>query len=181
MAVKFNKAHFLIEEINHGISGLGLIDCVFFKEENIWEVYSNGRLIHFESGNGVFEPFRITGEMALKSFLLTTGEKSYDELPTISVDKIKNIAASSCSCTIEMMESKNKPERAVFARWLTYEYFYKYEKYSLQKCGYLFKNKRDHSTVLTALKKLKEEKLTGWRLESYESFWLNVKELRQNC
>ena len=107
---------------------------------------------------------------------LNTDESSTED----KIEFVKTLACEIVGIPYLKINSGRRDARAVFARWLVWDYQRKVLKLSLEACGETFD--LDHATVIYGMKQLSGENLrylTGWRAYAYSKFWEAVNSQEQ--
>lgn len=107
---------------------------------------------------------------------LNTDESSTED----KTEFVKTLACEIVGIPYLKINSGRRDARAVFARWLVWDYQRKVLKLSLEACGETFD--LDHATVIYGMKQLSGENLrylTGWRAYAYNKFWEAVNSQEQ--
>lgn len=165
-----SRTTFEIPQAKHPFVGLG---TGFIITENGKE--EPRIIIRFPLHN--IEIVAATGEQAKSITAKLNVEESSTE------DKIEFVKTIACEMTGIPYLNINRgrsDERAVFARWLVWDYQKKILKMSFEQCGNTFG--LDHSTVIYGMKQLSGENLrylTGWRAYAYNKFWEAVNSQEQ--
>ena len=156
---KFSQISITLNEYNHNLSGIGLVEYSFFEQESRLKISVNNIIVN-----------ELTGNRAIVAFENIIGNRKYSA--KISIEDLETIAAKCCGTTILRMKENTKDSHIVFSRWLVWDYIVKYlypkEFTSLQKIADLYA--KDHASVLHGVKTLKERQF-GWRLTAVKEFW----------
>lgn len=157
-----SRTTFEIPQAKHPFVGLG---TGFIITENGKE--EPRIIIRFPLHN--IEIVAATGEQAKSITAKLNVEESSTE---DKIEFVKTIACEMTGIPYLKINSGRRDARAVFARWLVWDYQRKVLKLSLEACGEVFG--LDHATVLYGINQLKPENirsLNGWRKYAYTKFW----------
>lgn len=103
------------------------------------------------------------GEEAKKVMLEMNSNEVFND---DRIEYAKNIVCDILGITILELNNSKKKEKAVFGRWLVWDYAKNNLNLSMECCGDIFD--KDRLTVRNGLLKIREE--VGWRKDAYTEF-----------
>ena len=117
---------------------------------------------------------------------ITINLPSHDtQIVLVNNDDIKKAKYMACDFFGITMEELNtvKKDRPVLGRWLIWEYGMKVKKYNIATVSKFFKrrngNYHSHSTIIWAMKELKNNRLLDWQKEAIKEFRKRLNELNK--
>jgi chromosomal replication initiation ATPase DnaA len=96
----------------------------------------------------------------------------------LSQGDIKRLAARINHVSIAQIESRNRNENVVFARWMVAYYYLEFSTLTLATIGYMIK--RDHSNVVHIRKEINNIYLDGWRLKNRSIFKREINNIHES-
>jgi hypothetical protein len=157
-----SRITFEIPQAKHPFIGMG--DGIIISENGTMPPRI---IIRFPSRN--IEVVTAIGEEAKAIMAKLNEDAIFDE---DRVEYAKNIACGVLGIDIYQLNVRGRDEKAVFGRWLVWDYAKNHLMMTLEECGDIFE--LDHSTVSYALKLLSDENvrfLVGWQKVAHCKFW----------